>query len=193
MKRRCAEDIVVPLVGGSRPHRIEESNRYREPMSDDVWHETILNLRKQLGKFEPQTVQLLANEITSSILWLDTVMTKYCEATCPQCTDRCCDGREIFFNQADLLCLIALGREPPPGQTRTEPGAPCRYLGSDGCSLTRLTRPYVCVWFLCEPQMEIYQKESSLFQRKFIAVLEILRHSRLSLEQMYASSLTDTR
>jgi len=130
----------------------------------------------------------VAREIEVGITFLDPVMTRYCEATCPSCNDPCCGGRAVFFNRADLLFQLALGMEPPPGQTRTRPGDPCRYLGPGGCALSRTRRPYVCVWFLCEPQMELFSLERPAFQRELIRALENLRALRIELDGFCSAS-----
>jgi hypothetical protein len=35
-------------------------------------------------------------------------MDRYCRLTAADCTDRCCEGREIFYNRTDLLYLAVL-------------------------------------------------------------------------------------
>lgn len=123
--------------------------------------------------------------ITWGIERLDPIMHRYCTETCPSCPDPCCTGKEVFFNQADLLYLTVLNSQIPPGQTRSHPWEACRYLDEKGCTLSRFHRPYVCVWFLCDVQMKILSHEPTRFQRRFLETLQNIRAHRLALESLF--------
>lgn len=179
-----------PLPSDSRRPKLlalrgEESALYREAISDDCWREVWNNLGNELSQIDTNPVQQLSRRIAAGIMAIDSAMTEYCELTCPTCQDPCCTGHKVFFNRTDLLYLVALGEGIPPGQTRTQPGMPCRYLAPDGCRLSRILRPYVCVWFICEAQMELFQKQSAAFQRQFIRTMQEIRAFRLELESIY--------
>ena len=166
--------------------KTEESARYRQPLSDSEWRETCQRIGGQILELDQQKIQWLAEQIYLGILWLDRGMTEYCQLTCSQCEDICCTGREIFFNQADLLYLMASNSMSPPiGQTRSKASAPCRYLGLQGCTLPRTQRPYICVWFLCEPQIELLNASPALYQRQVIKTFQHIRTCRLQLEALY--------
>ncbi len=188
--RREPEDLVIEIP--SCLSRMEESAEYREPMTPNRWRSALQTLEAGL-KSCPNDVYLIAKEIRKRIELLDAAMTEYCRATCPQCEDQCCLGLGIFFNRVDLLYLIALGEDIPPGQTRTGMSDTCRYLAHDGCRLPRTYRPYVCVWFLCDPQMEIFQQQRASFQRHFIGTLQEIRRLRLHLEALYEHHLPAAR
>jgi hypothetical protein len=141
--------------------------------------------RSELALLDPGETQFLARRVAEGIRSLDPTMSRYCELTCPQCEDPCCTGHEVFFNQADLLYLAAMQGDAPPGQTRTRATDPCRYLEPGGCALARSLRPYVCVWFLCDAQMQCFREETAGFQRQFIRTLQEIRSSRLRLERAY--------
>ncbi len=167
--------------------KIEESSLYRQPMSSSQWREVTEILRAELALLDQEAVQSSAGQIREALQWLDPVMTEYCASTCPSCKDPCCHAQAIFFNRTDLLSLIASGTSLPPGQTRVSPLAPCRYLQPTGCDLPRIARPYVCVWYLCEAQMELFGEERASIQRHFIRHFENIRLNRLRLESLYES------
>ena len=167
--------------------RIEESSLYRQPMSSSRWREVTERLRTGLALLDQEAVQSSAGQIREALQWLDPIMTRYCAITCPHCKDPCCQAQAIFFNRTDLLFLIASGTSLPPGQTRVSPLAPCRYLQSTGCCLPRTARPYVCVWYLCEAQMDLFGEERAATQRLFVMHLEKIRRNRLRLESLYES------
>ncbi len=166
--------------------KTEESARYRQPLSDSEWQTICRHIGGQMRQLDQEQVQWLAEQIHQGILWLDQTMTEYCQLTCPSCKDPCCTGREIFFNQADLLYLTAHNSMPLPiGQTRSKASAPCRYLSLQGCILPRPQRPYICVWFLCEPQMELFNVTPPSYQRQVIKTFQHIRTCRLRLEALY--------
>lgn len=163
----------------------EEPALYRRPMSDQEWRQVLLMLRERVSVLDKEKLGALVHHSEERLRWLDAAMARYCEATCPSCEDPCCHGRQVFYNRTDLLWLLALGREWPPGQTRQLSREPCRYLLRDGCGLSRALRPYVCVWFLCDAQMGLLREEPAIFQRHFVRILEEMRMLRLRLESLY--------
>jgi hypothetical protein len=166
--------------------KTEESYRYREPLTDSQWQAIWHELHRQVHRLDQDQVQWLAEQIYQGLLWLDRPMTEYCSVTCPSCSDPCCSATSVFFNQADILYLTAQQHVPPPlGQTRTQASAPCRYLSPEGCLIARSQRPYVCVWFFCESQMEILNSAPTSFHRQLIQVVQHLRACRLQLESLY--------
>jgi hypothetical protein len=165
----------------------EESSLWRQPMSDSRWQEVIAGLKTEMALLDQGLVQSLAGRICEAVQRLDSFMTKYCGITCSSCDDPCCSADGIFYNRADMLYLLAMGITSLSGQTRTRPHQPCRYLTSGGCCLPRVARPYVCVWFLCEAQMELFQRESGSTQRQFIRNLESIRADRLRIESLYGN------
>ncbi|MEN6483764.1 MAG: hypothetical protein ABFD98_02670 [Syntrophobacteraceae bacterium] len=171
--------------------KAEESSRFRTPLGDADWLMAAETLRSQVSLLDREAVGALVARILRGIEFLDGTMTRYCEITCPDCADACCNGREVFFNQADLLYLVASGFEMPEGQTRNHPFGACRYLGRFGCLLPRTRRPYVCVWFLCESQIRLLEMEPAKFQREFVRKLEDIRSARLMLEFMYECAFPD--
>lgn len=167
------------------PPKTEESSRLRHPMKDEDWHAAAALVRQALANFDPERVRCAVDAIVECIARLDGLMDRFCALTCPSCQDPCCHGGKVFFNLADLITLTARDKPIPPGQTRTASGLPCRYLGPRGCALDRFSRPYVCVWFLCEPQMELLNQEPLRVQRDVIHMLQTIRTQRLWLETFY--------
>lgn len=165
--------------------RTEESPRYRNPLRDEHWVLLLAEITDQLARLPQQAVRSWVGQIRDGIQWLDGIMTEYCRQTCSTCEDPCCTAKGVFFNLADILYLTACRTPPPPGQTRTHGSAPCRYLGANGCRLERIQRPYVCIWFLCDAQMEILLNEPPARQREFSLVLQRIRSARSHLEALY--------
>jgi hypothetical protein len=155
------------------------------PFSAEEWSKTIDELKTGLSRLDPDRMRMHAERVQKGIQALDSIMTDYCHLTCPTCSDACCFGLKVFFNRTDLLYLLTLRDEIPPGQTRAHPFEPCRYLSLSGCELARTVRPYVCVWFLCDEQMALFALETPKIQRQFLKVLQDIRLHRQALEYEY--------
>lgn len=165
--------------------RTEESSLWRQPMSDRQWWANLGILQARLDRLDQRLVQEVTEVIRVAYGWLEPLMERYCEISCPACSDVCCQATGVFFNHTDLLTILAMGLESPPGQTRNRASQPCRYLGPAGCVLKRPHRPYVCVWYLCEAQMQLYGEEPAATQRRFVATLAAIRTCRLKLASHY--------
>jgi len=159
-------------------------------MDDSQWRRNMQSVLETILLQNDDAFPRIGAHIAGLIQAIDPLMADYCRKTCPTCPDVCCNGRNVFFNRTDLIYLAAIGETAVPGQTRSQEGMPCRYLGREGCRLSRRVRPYVCVWFLCEPQMELLQGEPPRFQRNFLGVLQEIRHARLLLEALYEERST---
>ena len=176
---------IDPLITPDLPIKPEESDCYRAPIEDHRWREIIEQISSRLTKIDLKLPKRIANLIASCIEWLDIPMERYSEITCTKCINPCCKAQEIYYNLADILYLVAYGKAIPLGQTRTRKCDPCRYLGDTGCTLDRRFRPYICTWFMCEAQMELWRTEPPPFQREFLRVLQTIRILRLQLESLY--------
>jgi hypothetical protein len=192
MTKKTPRQPLITDVWHTSVAKIEESPRHREPMADSCWQALCRSLQPQVRQLPQSRVGEVLKAIQQGIEWLDEPMTAWCLATCPTCSDPCCTGRRVFFNQTDLLCLVAAGMvQLVPGQTRASATESCRYLSRNGCRLDRHHRPYVCVWFLCEPQMDLFNTHSGSFQRRFINVLRNVRICRLQLESLYEAQFAN--
>ncbi len=165
--------------------KTEETSMLRHPLDDVEWRRIFGAVGQAVRSAGEPGFRVIAEHIAGLILRLDPLMTSYCRQTCPTCPDPCCNGRKVFFNLTDVVYLAVLGKEAVPGQTRSQAGRPCRYLSGEGCRLSRLLRPYVCTWFLCEAQMALLQAEPVRFQRGITETLTEIRQARLLLESLY--------
>jgi len=159
----------------------DEADRFKQPFTDAPWLDLMKKLRENFAAPDRERMQSLATGIREGLLWCDEVMDRYCHATCHGCRDFCCNADGIYYDLADLLYLLALANDLPAGQTRPRRGAPCRYLSQEGCILPRMCRPFICTWYLCEPQMALLSAEPLPFQKQFTAVLQLVRRCRQQL------------
>jgi len=101
---------------------------------------------------------------------------------CPDCISVCCINRHSRYDWSDLIFMTALGNDIPEDNTGIEDSAPCRFLGRNGCTLERSTRPYRCTWFFCTPLLD-YAIEMSgpSGYRKFMEKLQLITEKRSSM------------
>ncbi|SHF41687.1 hypothetical protein SAMN02745206_01939 [Desulfacinum infernum DSM 9756] len=159
----------------------EETSLFRHPMPDGRWRNFFDTAARILPRDVRSALRPHASAVRRAVEELDPWMDAACADTCPACQDPCCTAGGIFYNLADMLYLFSLEEALPLGQTRTRSGQSCRYLGPRGCRLPRIYRPYVCVWFLCEPQARRLSGESARFQRRVAELYRRIRHHRLAL------------
>ena len=126
-----------------------------------------------------------ARIIGENLEWLDPIFQRYVEASYHSCQDPCCQATNIFFDRADLLYLHSLPTSIPPTQTRTKSGDPCLYLTGQGCVLSRIHRPYVCTWFMCDLHYQCFGAEKPVIQREIVRRLQKIRHHRQKLSFLY--------
>jgi hypothetical protein len=82
-------------------------------------------------------------------------MDRLCAASCPSCPEPCCAKARVWIDFADLL-FLHLSKSPiPRRQLITDTSQTCTFAGPAGCSLPRLARPWICLWYLCPIQRNL--------------------------------------
>jgi hypothetical protein len=117
---------------------------------------------------------------------------------CPTCSTPCC-RKPARIRPVDLILVEELGYRVPGGAAErlvdsslsgyTAPcedaGAPCDYLGSDGCSFPADLRPFGCVAFICEPMRRLLPADD--LTRVEAAVADLERAHGLLMEALHAA------
>lgn len=80
------------------------------------------------------------------------VLDQMCADSCPWCPEPCCLKASVWFDFKDLLFLQFNQQPIPRFQPKANLGMPCRYFGPSGCRLPRMTRPWICTWYICPTQ-----------------------------------------
>ena len=120
----------------------------------ESWARANERLRTALADAAPRLTSI---RIEVDRLWAEMVAVaehqqRLAAATCPWCPLPCCQVATIWFDRCDLVLSHLTGLPKPPGQPRIDPNLPCGYLGSRGCRLPRLHRPWICTRYLCATQ-----------------------------------------
>ncbi|MDH3393357.1 MAG: hypothetical protein OEL66_05070 [Desulfobulbaceae bacterium] len=168
---------------------VDDADRFKQPYNEVQWQGISTELKKSFAPHDWERMRLLAQGIREGLLWCDETMDRYCGATCHACRDFCCDANGIYYDLADLIYLLILDGDLPVSQTRAKRNTSCRYLSAEGCILPRMCRPFICTWYLCEPQMELLEAEPIPFQKQFTAVTQMIRRCRRQLLALHETSL----
>lgn len=122
-----------------------------------------------------------AHHLVSLFPLLDTL----CAETCPHCPDPCCLAATIWVDFKDLLFLHLTGQPLPLGQL-TAPGRnPCAGSGPRGCALPRLSRPWVCSWYLCPAQTARLKRCSESDRALYRSSVASIKASRERMERAF--------
>lgn len=126
-------------------------------------------------------VQKVQNRLASIFSILDDL----CKATCPWCPDPCCLSAKVWIDFKDLL-FLHLGELPiPPEQLLPNFEKICRYWSPKGCVLPRMSRPWVCTWYLCPTQQANLRKKAHHIQDEFNRLIQAVKIYRSEMEDEF--------
>jgi len=157
-----------------------------------LWREANLSLSRTLGAREPElaVARGTAQRMEALLEFVIPVMEELCDETCPACSDPCCVRARARFELADLIFLHLAGRALPLMQAGPEGHGACRHLGEQGCLLPRLSRPWICRWYLCPRQKRLVRHYPASGQRRFEIALARIRRLRHNLEDTFIQAVS---
>ncbi len=155
------------------------------------WREVNQTLSDFIGALGPRLDQARdqAAAVKERLGVVNAFMTDLSMETCPWCPNPCCLSARIWFDFSDLVFLHLLGRDIPPSQPVTRRGQTCRYLGDRGCALPRLSRPWVCTWYLCPTQKTRLRQQNSASAETVYAAMDAVKMERKLMESEFIRML----
>lgn len=130
-----------------------------------------------------------AYEIKNLYEFLFPILDELCLKTCPECSDPCCLKAKVWFDFKDLLFLHLANCPIPVRQLIPNKQTVCTYLGHQGCLLPRISRPWVCLWYLCSPQIELLDKTLPLTRNNFKRKVKKIKNLRKEMEIHFINSI----
>ena len=128
----------------------------------------------------------VARKLYRKMVSLVPLLEELCRATCTYCPDPCCFSAYAWFNFKDLLFVHLNGLAIPPAQLMTDRKMVCRYLGVRGCTLERLSRPWICTWYLCPAQNGVLRADHACGKKAFFHETAIeIRGGRKKMETVF--------
>ena len=149
----------------NRSKSVNDRGRPEEPPWKNAasWREanyTVAFLIERYGNHLQET-QNLARNLYGKMTSLFPLMEELCRATCTHCPDPCCFSAYAWFDFKGLLFAHLNGLAMPPAQLMTGRKMVCRYLGVRGCTLERISRPWICTWYLCPVQLAVLREDAA--------------------------------
>lgn len=135
------------------------------------------------GSEELRKVRRLAGEVSDLIIAMASDQQEACAAVCPDCRQVCCINRHAYHEHEDIVYIAALGERLPSYNEMIPDTAPCQFLGSAGCTISRQLRPHRCNAYFCSPMLEYLWNGPASEYRRFIHGLELVTLKR---EEMLA-------
>ena len=135
--------------------RSDTSQRLAPPWGhEQVWREANTSLGDITQRYsaELKPTLALASAIRIKLSSIFRVLDGLCLETCPQCPDPCCLNASPWFDFRDLIFLHLNDLQDPNGQPIATMAGICRYSSTRGCKLPRISRPWICTWYLCPVQ-----------------------------------------
>ena len=152
--------------------------------SSEAWQEanrTMLHLvRTHHASLERATG--FAREVLDQLMPIFSHLDDLCAVTCPWCPDPCCLAAKVWVDFKDLLFLHLIDQPAPPAQLMQKTDECCCYLGSRGCTLPRVARPWICTRYLCPAQLERIRKEPGSEKEFFEQAFQTVKTGRDNME-----------
>lgn len=166
------------------------SDFYRiEPLwgAMDTWKTANRNLEYLIRRHGPNMNRavVLARDIQVGLESIFLLLDDLCAVTCPWCPDPCCLTATVWIDFKDLLFLHLNGHEIPPAQLLANFKETCRYWGPRGCMLPRITRPWVCTWYLCPTQKANLRQKPKSVQDRFSRAVQVIKTGRKEMESEF--------
>ena len=127
----------------------------------------------------------IARNIRNRLESIFDTLDELSRITCPRCPDVCCLSASPWYDLRDLI-ILHLNQLPIP-RTQTISGIKdsCCYISHRGCTLSRITRPWICTWYLCPTQTAHIRKKENRRRQSLSRVLEEIKALRQILEDEF--------
>jgi hypothetical protein len=137
-------------------------------------------IQKNLSELDQ--AMTLAHKVQTRLASIFSLLDDLCQATCPWCPDPCCLSAKVWIDFKDLLFLHLGGHPVPPKQLLPNLKTVCRYWSLKGCMLPRMTRPWVCTWYLCPTQKACLRRKARHTQDEFGRLIQAVKVCRREME-----------
>jgi hypothetical protein len=134
--------------------------------------------------------ELQGHRIAADLETLFPILDALCFETCPDCQAPCCTRARPWIDFTDLVFLYLTGQAVPVTQLIPGPDRSCRFLGCIGCTLPRMSRPWICTWYLCPVQERRLGNRPSDIRSGLRSLVRTIKTGRRRLEETFISIAT---
>ena len=155
--------------------------------SDSDWDEANGAIKYLMDRHRDRLGEVFkkAEAIKANLESLFPLLDDLCKNTCVACPSTCCLTATVWLDYCDLIFLHANGLHVPPNQLIEKQPDSCRFNSSHGCTLPRLSRPWVCTLYLCPPQMALLREKGNDIRDAFHRKTKIIKADRKILEKLF--------
>jgi hypothetical protein len=152
--------------------------------SPEAWREANQTMNHLIHLHRPALAGAMgfAHGILDQLMPVFSRLDDLCAVTCPWCPDPCCLVAKVWVDFKDLLFLCLTDQPAPPVQLMQNVDECCYYLGSRGCTLPRIMRPWICTRYLCPSQMASLRKGPDSAKKFFDQVFQTVKAGRNKME-----------
>ena len=151
------------------------------------WRAANTSIEYHLKRYEQELEPAIqfASGIRNRLESIFTLLDDLGRITCPRCPDICCLSANPWYDMRDLIYLHLNRLAIPPTQPISGINNTCCYVSPRGCSLDRVTRPWICTWYLCPAQTANIRKSRTGRWQRLRPALDEVKGQRKKLEEEF--------
>ena len=127
----------------------------------------------------------LASAVRVRLESVFNILDDLCIETCPRCPDPCCLHASPWFDFRDLIFLHLNDLAIPFRQPIDAMNATCCYFSPRGCTLARISRPWICTWYLCSVQTANLNSRRSHQSKDLKCAINEIKAFRKEMEETF--------
>jgi hypothetical protein len=153
----------------------------------DTWTTVNRNFERLIRRHGSKMDQAvaLARNIQVRLESIFSLLDDLCAVTCPWCPNYCCLVAKVWIDFRDLLFLHLNGHQIPDAQPLLHLKETCHYWSPKGCTLPRITRPWVCTWYLCPTQKARLRQKPKSVQDNLSRAVQAIKTARKKMESEF--------
>lgn len=155
------------------------------PKSDWVEANHAIDHLVSIHKTELSRAATTAREMQVHLESIFPLQDDLCSLTCRHCPSPCCLNATVWIDFRDLVFLHLSGQVIPRLQLIERQTDICRYSTPGGCSLPRLSRPFICTLYLCPPQMSNLRRMNKDIGENYHMRINKIKSIRKRLENQF--------
>lgn len=154
---------------------------------DSDWKEANTSIRHLISRHRDQLGEAFkkAEEIKTGLMSMFPLLDEFCSVTCVTCPSPCCMTATVWLEHCDLIFIHLNDLFVPPCQLIEKQPDSCRFDSPKGCTLPRLSRPWVCTLYLCPPQMALLREKDEPTRKAFEDTVKKIKADRKILEKLF--------
>jgi len=152
-----------------------------------AWQEANISINFHIKRYYPRlgdAIQI-ARDIRIHLRSIFSLLDDLALITCPRCPDVCCLTASPWYDMRDLIFLHLNRLSIPLSQTIPGIKETCCYISHKGCLLPRITRPWICTWYLCPAQTASIKERHADQWQALTGVLGEIKAHRKELEDEF--------